>query len=58
MDGLESIMAHEVSDRERQTIDNLTYVWNLKKTTQKQSKLVVARDGSIGWAIINIPVIR
>ena len=51
-------MAHEMSDRERQTIDNLTYLWNLKKNNNSESKLVVARDGSIGWAIINIPVIR
>ena len=32
-------MAHEVSDRERQTIDNLTYVWNLKKTTTQKQRV-------------------
>ena len=33
MDGLESITVHEMSDRERQTIDNVTYVWTLKKNS-------------------------
>ena len=34
--------------RERQTIDNLTYLWNLKKNNNSESKLVVARDGVLG----------
>ena len=42
-------MAHEVSDRERQTIDNLTYVWNLKKTTQKQR---------VNWGLPGMGVLR
>ena len=41
---LEGIMLNEMSDRERQILYNLTYMWNLK--TKTQSKEVVHQNPS------------
>ena len=51
---LEGTMLIEMSDKERQIPNYLTYMWNLKKTNKKrpklidrESRLVVARGR--GW---------
>ena len=48
--GLEHIMQNEMSDRERQVLNDImsVYMWNLKKSnTKKQSKMPVTR--AWGW---------